>query len=111
MLYCVDDPLWPLLQGVTGQYTLRYKLQEVVDGILGLAGNVTSEMNTAMDLVDYAAIHPLYLQVKSFICCAAVSNMFGDLWLSMFVAGVMSLVLIMSMFAYIKRLDELPARR
>ncbi len=111
MLYCVDGPLWPLLQGVTGQYTLRYKLQAVVDGILGLAGNVTSEINTAMDLVDYAGIHPLYLQAKSFICCDAVSNMFGDLWLSMFVAGVMSLVLIMSMFAYIKRLDELPARR
>ena len=105
------DPLCSLLQGVTGQYTLRYKLQAVVDSILGLAGNVTMEMNTAEDLVDYAGIHPIYLQAKSFICCKTVSNMFGDLWLSLFIASAMSIVLILSVFAYIKRLDELPARR
>ena len=69
------------------------------------------EITTAMDLVDYAAIHPIYLQAKSFICCDTVSSMFGDLWLSVFAASVMSIVLIMSMFAYIKRLDELPSRR
>ena len=111
LLIRIDDPLHSLLQGVTGQYTLRSKLQAVVDGIQGLAGNVTMEIDTAMDLIDYADIHPIYLQAKSFICCDTVSNMFGNLWLSLFISGAMSIVLIMSMFAYIKRLDELPSRR
>ena len=106
-----DSCLPPCCRASRGQYTLRPKLQAVVDSILGLAGSVTGLIDNAMALVDYGAIHPLYLQAKGFICCDVVNNVFGDLWLSMLCAGAMSVVLIISMILYIRRLDELPSKR
>lgn len=50
------------------------------------------------------------MQVKALVCCDTV-DMLGDLWVSMFSAGSVAVVLLIVTFAYIGKLDSLPRRR
>ena len=98
------------MQGATNGYILKPKMLAVVSNITDLATTLQLRINTGVSVVDYDALHPLYLQVKEFVCCKTV-DMFGNLWLSMFWAGIMSIILLLAMCCYIRRLDELPNKR
>ena len=50
------------------------------------------------------------MQIKALVCCDTV-DMLGDLWVSMFSAGSVAVVLLIVTFAYIGKLDRLPRRR
>ncbi len=50
------------------------------------------------------------MQVKTLVCCDTV-DMLGDLWVSMFSAGSIAVVLAIVAMAYIGRLDSLPRGR
>lgn len=49
------------------------------------------------------------MQAKAFMCCSGV-NMFGNLWVSMFASGSISIILLVFLFIYISALDQLPPR-
>jgi hypothetical protein len=51
----------------------------------------------------------VWVQAKTFFCCSGV-NMFGNLWVSMFAAGSLSIILLIFLFTYIGSLDQLPPR-
>jgi len=50
------------------------------------------------------------VQVKTLVCCDTV-DMLGDLWVSMFSAGSIAVVLAVVAMAYIGKLDSLPRGR
>ena len=98
------------LQGMEGQYTLRYKMQDEVNAIAALGQLLIADVNVIYSLVTYQGVHPLYLDVKELVCCKAV-DFIGNLWLSMFCACCFSVVLVVAMMCYIHRLDKLPKKR
>ena len=49
------------------------------------------------------------MQVKTYACCSGV-NMLGNLWVAMFAAGCLSIVLLLFMFIFIRDLDRLPPK-
>jgi len=49
------------------------------------------------------------MQAKSFVCCSGV-NMMGNLWVSMFASGSLSIILLIFLFFYISSLDQLPPK-
>lgn len=98
------------VQGITGSYTLRYKLQDEVDDIQELRQMLFADVNAVHSLVEFQNVHPIYLGAKQLACCDVV-DLVGNLWLSMFMAGWFSVVLAGAMFCYIRRLDELPRKR
>lgn len=99
-----------VLQGIEGTYTLRYKLQAEMDAISALGWKLLSDVNSVHSLVVFQTVHPLYIEVKSLACCKAVDTV-GNLWLSMFCAGWFSVLLVVAMMCYIRRLDELPKKK
>ena len=98
------------VQGITGAYTLRYKLQDEVNDVSALGVLLFSDLAALQTLVEFENVHPLYLGAKQLACCDVV-DLVGNLWLSMFMAGWFSVVLVVAMFCYIRRLDELPRKR
>ena len=98
------------LQGIEGQYTLRYKMQNQMDALRALGQMLLADVQAIYNLVTYQGVHPLYLDVKGLICCKAV-DFVGNLWLSMFCAGWFSVALVAAMLCYIRRLDMLPKKR
>ena len=54
-------------------------------------------------------VHPLYLEVKDFVCCR-LGNLVGDLWLALLLASVFAVALAAAMLAFLARLDTLPQR-
>lgn len=98
------------MQGIEGQYTLRYKMQDQMNAISALGQILIADVNDIYNLVTYQGVHPLYLDVKELVCCKAV-DFVGNLWLSMFCAGCFSVVLVVAMMCYIRRLDALPKKR
>ena len=98
------------MQGITGQYTLRYKLQNEINDISALGVALYGDLNVVKTLVEFENVHPLYLGAKTLACCDVV-DLVGNLWMSMFMAGWFSVVLVGAMFCYIRRLDELPRKR
>ncbi|CAL8463863.1 g3398 [Coccomyxa elongata] len=97
------------VQAIEGAYTLQSKLLAVVDGVSGISDNVTQRLRSTESLASYDTIHPLYIQAKSFLCCSGV-NMMGNLWVSMFASGSISIILLIFMLVYIGNLDKLPPR-
>lgn len=81
-----------------------------MDAILALGWQLFNSVNTVHSLVVFQSVHPLYHEVKELACCKAVDTV-GNLWLSMFCAGWFSVVLVVVMMCYIRRLDELPRKR
>ena len=98
------------MQGITGEYTLRYKLQDEIDDISALGDLLFADLNAVKVLVEFENVHPLYLGAKQLACCDVV-DLVGNLWMSMFMAGWFAVVLVGAMFCYIRRLDELPRKR
>ncbi|EIE18872.1 hypothetical protein COCSUDRAFT_45025 [Coccomyxa subellipsoidea C-169] len=97
------------VQEITGTYTLRTKMLSVVDGVYGISNNITKRLTDSESLAAYETIHPLYIKAKTFMCCSGV-NMFGNLWVSMFASGSISIILLIFLFIYISALDQLPPR-
>ncbi|BDA48981.1 hypothetical protein COCOBI_13-0910 [Coccomyxa sp. Obi] len=97
------------IQAIEGAYTLQSKLLSVVDGVSDISNEVTQRLQDTESLASYDTIHPLYIQAKTFLCCSGV-NMMGDLWVSMFASGSISVILLIFMFVYISNLDKLPPR-
>lgn len=85
------------VQGITGSYTLRYKLQDEVDDIQDLGQTLSADVNAVHSLVEFQIVHPIYLGAKQLVCCDVV-DLVGNLWLSMFMAGWFSVVLAVAMF-------------
>lgn len=85
------------VQGITGSYTLRYKLQDEVDDIQDLGQTLSADVNAVHSLVEFQNVHPIYLGAKQLVCCDVV-DLVGNLWLSMFMAGWFSVVLAVAMF-------------
>ncbi|KAK9918047.1 hypothetical protein WJX75_000757 [Coccomyxa subellipsoidea] len=97
------------IQEIEGTYTLQGKMLAVVRGVYGISNNITKRLTDSESLAAYETIHPLYIQAKTFFCCSGV-NMFGNLWVSMFAAGSLSIILLIFLFTYIGSLDQLPPR-
>ena len=85
-------------------------MQAEMDAISALGSQLYNDVNTVHGLVVYQSVHPLYITSKELVCCKAVDAV-GNLWLSMFCAGWFSVVLVVAMMCYIRRLDELPRKR
>ena len=85
-------------------------MQNEMDAIEALGQTLVADLNAVHTLVIFQSVHPLYLDVKGLACCKAV-DFVGNLWLSMFCAGWFSLVLVLAMMCYIRRLDMLPKKR
>ena len=98
------------MQGIEGQYTLRYKMQDQMNALQSLGLILLADVHIIYNLVTYQGVHPLYLDVKALACCKAV-DFVGNLWLSMFCAGWFSVALVVAMLCYIRRLDMLPKKR
>ncbi|DBB04425.1 TPA: hypothetical protein ACH3X1_012907 [Trebouxia sp. C0004] len=110
MLKQLQSALVLAVQGITGSYTLRYKLQDEVDDIQELGQVLFADVDAVRGLVQFQNVHPIYLGAKQLACCDVV-DLVGNLWLSMFMATWFSVVLAGAMFCYIRRLDELPRKR
>ncbi|KAL0048626.1 hypothetical protein WJX82_007262 [Trebouxia sp. C0006] len=106
----INNTIQDTVTGITGSYTLRYKLQDEVDDIQDLGQKLFADVDAVHGLVEFQNVHPIYLGAKQLACCDVV-DLVGNLWLSMFMAGWFSVVLVVAMFCYIRRLDELPRKR
>lgn len=98
------------MQGITGAYTLRYKMQNEMSDIYDLGQLLIADVSGVHALVEFENVHPLYLSTKELVCCDVV-DVVGNLWLAMFMAGWFAAALVLAMMCYIRRLDELPRKR
>lgn len=98
------------MQGITGSYTLRYKMQNEMTDIYDLGQLLIADVNGVQEMVQFENVHPLYLSTKQLACCDVV-DVVGNLWLAMFMAGWFAAALMLAMMCYIRRLDELPSKR
>ncbi len=83
--------------------TLLTGISSDVDSI---SGDLTNFQTTA----SYNGVHPQYIAVKSYICCTVLSFTW-DMWVTVLVSAIFSLLLMVCLFDAIHRLDRIPNKK
>ncbi|MEW5305269.1 MAG: hypothetical protein WDW36_007822 [Sanguina aurantia] len=81
-------------QVLTSSYAVQPLLNATLVSLAALVGSSVAAVRAALVQVDYAHVHPLYLAVKSGVCCTAGDAIFAEfyLWTAAGLLGVATAV-------------------